>query len=391
MDSAQWGARLDLSFHGVLDERSFRGSGTRWSVPDVRSVRLAQVPSVNEARSVDIDLQGMAGIGSPRHWRDEDEISCLPDVWCLEGAHVFGGMISGRDAHYHWDGQLVVPADGSIIPASFGVIDGNMTLARGLVDGLPGTPVVRMPEGEPRVLEGVYVLLGNFHRHWGHAVLEGLTRLWVKRFLREGLPVKWLVYDQVLRPFAWSLLHLAGISRDDVVIASEHDVVERLIVPDAGMRSHRWITTAQTMSWDLVKRVGQDPRRKIFLSRSAVELRRCADEAWVEDLFRESGWEIVRPEEYPVREQVIMAGEAKRLAGFVGSQMYLAAFQPDGGDNLVIAPENFFLRDDLLISGARKHHLEVVLGTGVSAADPVRSWGLPDQAKQRIESLLAGG
>jgi capsular polysaccharide biosynthesis protein len=75
-----------------------------------------------------------------------------------------------------------------------------------------------------------------------------------------------------------------------------------------------------------------------------------------------------------IREQIALAGRARRIAGCSGSQMYLSAFQPDGGDNILIAPRNFLLRDDLLIGSLRSHRTAVVLGSAVDFDTEARSW-----------------
>lgn len=43
--------------------------------------------------------------------------------------------------------------------------------------------------------------------------------------------------------------------------------------------------------------------------------------------------------------------------------MYVSAFQKPGGNNIILAPENFFLPDDMLISYAKGHTLSVFFGS----------------------------
>lgn len=371
---------------GPIEADCFCGEVTRWSIPGIKGLAMRLSASVEVQRGRTIASLGMPAIGIPGSWKTEDEAYEIPSVWCLENAMVFGGEIVGRDSDTHWDGQLVATASGGLLPGSFAVMDGNRTLPRGLMRREGAGPSVAAPDRRPRRLEGTYVLLGSVHRHWGHMLLEGLTRLWIKEHLATD--VKWLVYEANRRPFVHNLLNLAGIGASDVVSASEFDVVERLVVPDVGMRSHRWVTTAQVKSWDQIRRDSGSSRRRVFLSRRGVPFRRCRDELRIEDMFRTAGWEVVSPESMSPREQVIMAGEVGRFAGFVGSQMYLAAFQPDYGSNIIIAPENFFLRDDLLIGAARAHQVDVIFGSSVDASDPVRAWSVSDSELSRLRSVL---
>lgn len=315
----------------------------------------------------------------PARWAESEEPAQVPHLWCLQDARVYGGANKSRWGDpavtfdgWHRTGQLVLTGDRALIPASYSAIDGNRTLPADLIAHADGELRLSEP-GDPRYLDGTYVLLGNIQSHFGHMLLEGLSRTWGRHYLHPGLSPRWLVYENHISPFAARLLKMGGFPATSIVRASPHDIVERLVVPDLGMRSHRWITTAQGLAWDAVARP-QEPTESIYLSRSQVRGRPCRNEAQVESLFVRAGWTVVRPEELKVREQVELAGRARRLAGCSGSQMYLSAFQPPGGENVLIAPRNFLLRDDLLIGALRSHRTAVVLGSAVDFRSEERGW-----------------
>ncbi len=334
------------------------------------------------------DVQGAQDAMIPEWWIQEPQPAVVPSVWVLRHAHVFGGNITFRSSEGHTGGQLLVTADGAMIPASYGVLDGSASVA---VDYLTPTPeglqIGETPEGKQ--LKGTYYLLGNVHRHFGHNLVEGLARLWAMSLVDKRVrpEMKFLVYESALARHSLALLELAGIPADKIVFASAHDVVEHLIVPDIAMSTHRWITRLQHDVWSaMAENVEAEPAyRKVFLSRSAHGQRPLANGPAVEALFEEAGYEIVQPETLTVAEQVRLAAESVSLAGCVGSQMYLAAFQRPGAHNVVIAPRNFYLKDDVLISRANDSKLEVVLGTPIDlAADKFeRTWHVA------IESVAA--
>lgn len=367
---------------GELAADAFTGEVARYGT-DFHGLAAAECAGLDALDPLD-DWLGAPKLAVPDIW--SDELPEPPSLWCLRDALVFGGRITRRAHGYHYDGQLTVTATGGVIPGSYGVMDGNRTLAGDLLTASDHGWVLKCPP-EPRRLFGTYVLLGNVHRHFGHVMLEGLTRAWALEYLHPSLDVTYLVYEPEIPQFARQLLALAGVPPERTVHASPCDRVERLIVPDVGMRSHRWITTAQDRVWQrIAAHASHDtPWLSVFLSRGGQGARRCRNEHEVENRFRDAGWLIVRPEKLSVREQIRLAGTSRRLAGLVGSQMYLACFQRRGGDNRVIAPRNFFLRDDVLIAAVREHRLRVAFGSMADYRERERPWSADLDA---VKSLL---
>lgn len=344
------------------------------------------------------DGLGAARAMVPDLWTATSDPAQVPSLWMLEGAHVMGGTITKRTIEGHHGGQLLLTAGAEMIPASYGVMDGRGELAVDLLEQRPdGLALRNVPA--PRELGGAFYFLGNVHRHFGHSIVEGLTRLWALEMLEPTLSaeIRFLVYEGQLASHSLEFLRLAGVPVDRIVHASPHDIVEKLIVPDVAMSTHRWITGFQQNIWQSVAdRVPSgDPSRRVFLSRRNIAERQLQNEPEVEAYFEGIGYEIVAPEELSIEEQVRTARESVSLAGCVGSQMYLAAFQRPGAKNIVLAPRNFFLKDDVLISRATGSDLEVVLGSKVDfrKPKPERSWhvNLPsiEQAMRRIAPVGA--
>ena len=110
----------------------------------------------------------------------------------------------------------------------------------------------------------------------------------------------------------------------------------------------------------------------------------------IEAYFQAAGYEIVQPEKLPVIEQVKLAAESISLVGCVGSQMYLAAFQPAGAHNLIVGPRNFYLKDDALIHQTTGAKLEVVLGSPIDLAANKfdRVWSVSMAAVEKAMSAV---
>lgn len=314
------------------------------------------------------------------HWQAHPVAPEPVSVAVLPSARVYPGNIQSRTGEQHLGGQLLLDAALQIIPASYSMMDGRPSL--------PTDVDVHAPAVD---LAGDHFFLGSVHPHFGHVMLEGLARVWAFEAFIKAHPLgRVVIYEPWTPDFALTLLELAGIAPDRLFCLTQPVVVERLHVPSIAYRSHRWMTGDQAGTWraiaDRATPVPQPPRR-IYLSRRGIASRALVEEEAVEAIFAEAGFLIVRPETLTMIEQIRLARSAAVLAGCVGSQMYLAAFQPEGAQTLVLAPSNFFLADDALIAQGMGHSLTVAFGGQSAYREPQGPWSI-DLAAAR--SLIAG-
>lgn len=390
---------IGLAAHGSIRENCWGGSSDVQRIAiDMSGQNVDPAPPASLVRCMSVPLDDplkAAEIMLPDSWLLNPEPVETPSIWLLKNAHVMGGVITGRTSEGQMGGQLVLANDGSMIPASYAVMDGNKELSIDRLKLEHGHPHLR--EIAPATyLEGTYFLVGAANNHFGHAILEGLTRIWATNYLHLTLKkdIKFIVYEGYLRRHTEDLLALAGVPLERIIHASPHDIVERLIVPDAAMRTHRSITKLQSGVWEtMASQFGSEkPTRMIYLSRRKAKDRRLKNEPEIEKTFAEHGYEIVIPEELSVPEQIRLARESKSLAGCVGSQMYLSCFQLAGSRNVIMAPRNFFLKDDVLITRAKNITLEVVLGSKVNFGSPKHEmeWTVDNGAVRNAINAIQG-
>ena len=236
----------------------------------------------------------------------------------LKDAKVFGGRITERGPGWHKSGQLVLTRKNEIVHSALGLMDGHPTYPANLCH--PVKNGYQMSNTHHlKYLPGVYYLVGNVHYHFGHVVLEGLTRLWAMSFFPQYQKQLWyIVYESEIDGYAQDLLSLVGVSKDKIIFMTEPIVVETLIVPDAAMCTHSWLSTLQIGVWDKIRMSVKsgDANRKVFFSRRNVSDRPVSNQDDVEDHFRSLGYEIVSPERLSVYEQVKLAAESQSIAGF---------------------------------------------------------------------------
>lgn len=298
-----------------------------------------------------------------------DGAGCL----LLPNKGVFEGSFSMQD------GQRYLPS------TYFSVEDGR------LVRHLEPTIAAR-----PQRLLGTHYFLGNFLPHWGHFLLDGISRLWLLKLLDEDIrrQMKFICFDVEFPNWAWALLEPFGINRENVIFSKQDISVENLIVPLDSYRTH---LTANPLYQPVLNDIKDyyapqaKPHRKIFLSRKFQQARQMENESELEAFFSDLGFEIVVPEKQSVKEQVALAAEASVLAGAAGSGMYLAGFQSPGTKSLFFGPRTFFLFDDFLLAALGARHAGFVLGSSFDVENKLESkWhvNFDDSLKTYIRNFI---
>jgi capsular polysaccharide biosynthesis protein len=230
---------------------------------------------------------------------------------------------------------------------------------------------------EPEFFSGDYYLIGSIHSHFGHFMLEGLSRLWAATLLPAHIfsQLRFVVYEPAISPYAMTCMQLFGIRKEQLIFCPPHAVFDRLFVPAPSYRSHWWAQPEQVRTWDRIAERATAERQhpypeKVFFSRRNIKERRLSNIDDVEDAFAHAGYAIVAPETFPIGDQIRMAYSAKALAGCVGSAMYLAAFQKKAEiPTIIVGPRSFYLKDDSIIADIKGNNLVVALGTETSESE----------------------
>jgi capsular polysaccharide biosynthesis protein len=250
-----------------------------------------------------------------------------------------------------------------------------------LRDSAPRFAVAPKNEPPAQRLEGTYFHLDNEIRgFFGHALTEQLSRLWAWREARERHPgIKVLLSLNRGRPvqdWEYELLAAGGIARSDVEVIGAPVVVERLLSATPMFSMPAYVHPRITETWDAVggalrNRAGErhHPRR-IFCTRHHAK-RECTNRREVEELFASYGFEVVRPEQLPLPDQVELFQRADVVAGFAGSGMFTTMFSTHPQHLILVSPDTSGPSNEYMISAVRGHRLDVALGHSAAADDPL--------------------
>lgn len=252
---------------------------------------------------------------------------------------------------------------------------------------------------------------GRYVGHFGHILLETMTRFW--------MDLDYAAYDQfVFIPKFFKrgrrssssglmqmLVGLVGVPADKIVIAGDEGVsLERLEVAPAPFDLAIWADPRFLQVFDrLVDRVVRDadadpsamPSR-IYLSRSALDDGRpkgqhtASNELAAEAFFAERGFTIVHPQKLPFTEQAALARHADVIAGCNGSALHLAMFARPGTGLLALDIRH--VANQYLIDRARGLNAVHVWARTDDSADWQSPWTIDmDRVAMATDALLGEG
>lgn len=172
--------------------------------------------------------------------------------------------------------------------------------------------------------EAIYA--GVFFHHYGHFLLESLSRLWYAKAHPE-LPIIWIGVDSwpsppTLRSWQRDILDLLKI-KNPVRVLTQPERFELLRVPDAGYKYADFCHPQQARFLAVYDEVQQINGRKIWFSRknfgNGVGI---INAGIIEKKLMDAGWTIVSPEKLPIKEQLRIFAEAEEVAGEEGSAFH---------------------------------------------------------------------
>ncbi|WP_420429829.1 glycosyltransferase family 61 protein [Kordiimonas sp.] len=177
-------------------------------------------------------------------------------------------------------------------------------------------------------LKGRYIFGGYFFYHYGHFLLETLTRLWYfKQF--PDVPVIWISFEG--DDFAdWHVDLIRQLGATNEIICLKHQTeVESLAIPEPGyvISSRYWDCQVDALA--MVRGYAPKAGKKVWLSRSSLKKGVILNESLLEECLTASGWTIYQPEAHSIADQVKMLADAEEIAGIEGSALHTLVLMPD--------------------------------------------------------------
>lgn len=178
-------------------------------------------------------------------------------------------------------------------------------------------------------MHGTAIYGGRLLNHFGHFLLESLSRLWYTRTDTVS-PVIFISGRKELNKFQKAILNVLKIE-NTIIILKEPTVVSKLIIPSNGYRIQDYFSRYHAEFLACHPYIHEKATRKIWLSRSQLVncIHKVENEANLERALSKEGWEIIHPQNYSIVEQLDIFATAQTVAGFVGSAFHTLLFIKD--------------------------------------------------------------
>jgi capsular polysaccharide biosynthesis protein len=167
------------------------------------------------------------------------------------------------------------------------------------------------------------VIFGGYHNgHYGHFILETLSRLWISDYL--DYPIVWLNSYPLIFDWQKIIIDIVGV-KNRFLTFSKPTQFRTLIIPRPLLVLDSYITQDfLKFSAKYVKLSGSNSigGRLVWISRSALSERCAQGELELESRLKNFGWVIFNPEKYSLFEQLEVFANAFCIAGIEGSAFH---------------------------------------------------------------------
>ncbi|MGM9660080.1 MAG: glycosyltransferase 61 family protein [Faecousia sp.] len=259
-----------------------------------------------------------------KQWCDADvEVRENPSVRCEKNATILPlrrdkgfGLLFGKGG--------VVDAQGSYVPES----------------GIPKRVEGSYPTETPEFRDEKVVYCGYLVNHWGHFLIEGVTRLWY--FLENDPTIDKYVFfldeneDREIRGNFRLFLELLKIW-DKLEIISRPTTYREVVIPELGihMRSAytpKLLKVFDTVADNVVENPAWESPEKIFFSRSQLKKAHAFECGWdmMDNFYEKNGYRILYPEKIPLDQMIHYIRSARVVASLSGSLPHNMLFARQG-------------------------------------------------------------
>lgn len=186
--------------------------------------------------------------------------------------------------------------------------------------------------------EEAVVYMGPFKQHWGHFIVDCLTRAWwLTTELKENMANAKIAFlnigDEQLEDLYLQVLELLGIQGNKIVKVTKPTQFSKVYLPEeAYVVGEYWTDEFKRMFQHIAEeacsRWKGETFRKIYFSRGKWKLGRQKGEYGekeIERVFEKNGYTIICPEQLSVIEQIALIGSAEEIVSPMGTVAHAVA------------------------------------------------------------------
>lgn len=198
-------------------------------------------------------------------------------------------------------------------------------------------------ESEVEIVDEEIVYLGMFYDCWGHCITDCLAHLWFvndAELLERYKNLKWIYIGferlENMNVNFRRCLEKLGIDESRLQYVSSVTKFRKIYIPDDCFTcdpkiGDRFYTSEYKSLIDRISSgIAPSNHSKVYFTRTAFKNKKDFGEAAIEDAFRNKGFEIIRPEQLSLDEQIAVLKGCDEFATTEGSVSHNAVFLKEG-------------------------------------------------------------
>lgn len=192
----------------------------------------------------------------------------------------------------------------------------------------------------PRRYAALYIdcdvlFLGNLHHHFGHVLLERMTRAWALLNSKYRDMKCAVLYSKAAEPmpgYYLTFLAAIGVRPENIIVVRTPTRFRNVFVPEIS-KGPNFYTDEFAQTFDAIAASVPDADRydKVYVSRTALDMRRTFGEKQIQSVFEKNGFHVICPETMSIDAQIAIVKNCRVLAGCAGTALHLALFMKPGG------------------------------------------------------------
>ena len=182
-----------------------------------------------------------------------------------------------------------------------------------------------------------YIYTGFLFDHFGHFIIESLSRLWFAKNYPE-VPICWTARNGFILDFQKDIFNLLGI-KNEITIIDQPACFATLFVPEPGFIIHDYFYPYYDDFLSVVIDIQPIIGKKVYISRRYFGGESClTNDEELENVLNNHGFIIYYPEKHSIYEQITFLSSAEKILALEGSALHTLIFVKDLQSNILIMP-----------------------------------------------------
>jgi hypothetical protein len=197
------------------------------------------------------------------------------------------------------------------------------------------------------------IFIGAMPKHYGHFILEGLSRLWF--FLdRANLKYRSVYISEDTSETFFDFLKYFGLKDVNILRISTPTQFRSVIVPEQSIRLHDYFHGMYRSTIDQIKsNVTPSKYDKVFFSKRESRNQRAVGESSNDAAFVQNGFHIFYPEKMSVYETISVLSGCTTFVATSGTNIHNSMFMDNGTDIICLNRSAHFHPIQIMIDRLR--------------------------------------